>query len=101
MELTQVFTPKVSGRVNIRAGGTYCILVEATLTPEAQEYLTDLATPLLAAAEQITYGNTDLTMFGLAIASRLGRADGTHAQEILLALQDHDPKTWFARVPKP
>ena len=99
--LTEVFTPTVPGRVNIRAGGTYCLLVEATLSPGAQEYLSKLATPLLAAAERSTYGTTDLEIFGLAVAMRLRQSSESVAQEILAALKDHKPETWFTRVPKP
>jgi hypothetical protein len=115
MELTRVFTPEIPGRVNVRAGGTYAVLIEVELSPEAEQYLRSLAVNLLSAAEQMTYGTTDLEMFGLAIASRLRHASdpippevlaGTEgsdllAQEVLNALQGHDPKTWFTRVPKP
>jgi hypothetical protein len=101
MKLTKVFTSEVRGHLNIRAGGTYCVLVEAILSPEAEKYLSSLATPLLAAHERTTYGTTDLEMYGQAIASRLRHANNPLAEEILEVLQGQDPKTWFTRVMKP
>jgi hypothetical protein len=99
VDLTEVYVPELPGVVNIRAGGTYCVLVKVTLGPEAEEYLINLATPLLAAAERSTYGTTDLQLFGLAVAERLRRANDALAREILTALEGHDPKTWFTGSP--